>query len=262
MLGDGIMGSEQVWQSDHYDSKLGFVSEFGKDVVRLLNPIKGERIFDLGCGTGDLAHEISQAGAYVTGMDLSEPMINQAQRKYPEIKFLVGNGEQIALDDKFDAVFSNAALHWMKRPQSVLAGVWNHLNPGGRFVAEFGGKGNVQIIVQTISDVLRVDYGMNAAKLNPWYFPSIAEYSTLLEQQGFRVTYAAHFDRPTKIVDNEQGLQHWLKAFADHFFTALSEAERHDACSRIAVKARNELFHDGSWYADYKRLRVMAIKPK
>ncbi|SFF26134.1 Trans-aconitate methyltransferase [Paenibacillus algorifonticola] len=256
------MSSDQVWQSDHYDRKLGFVSELGKDVVRLLNPIKDEQIFDLGCGTGDLANEISQAGAHVTGMDLSEAMIGQAQRKYPQIQFFVGDGEHFTVDSMFDAVFSNAALHWMKNPRSVLVGVWNSLNPGGRFVAEFGGKGNVETIVQAIGEVLREDFGIDAGKLNPWYFPSIAEYSALLEQQGFRVTYAAHFDRPTKIKDNEQGLQHWLRGFADNFFTALSEAERHAVCSKIAVKARNELFHDGSWYADYKRLRVMAIKPE
>ncbi|WP_338554253.1 methyltransferase domain-containing protein [Paenibacillus sp. KS-LC4] len=255
------MSSEQVWQSEHYDNKLGFVSELGKDVVRLLNPLKGEKILDLGCGTGDLAHEISQTGAFVTGMDLSEPMIKQAQRKYPQIPFFVGNGEQFMVDATFDAVFSNAALHWMKNPSAVLAGVWNTLSPGGRFVAEFGGKGNVGTIVQAISEVLHEDFGMDAGKLNPWYFPSIAEYSTLLEQQGFRVTYAAHFDRPTKIEDHEQGLNHWLRGFADHFFTAFSEAERTAACSKIADKARNELFHDGSWYADYKRLRVMAVKP-
>ncbi|WP_337100470.1 class I SAM-dependent methyltransferase [Paenibacillus sp. YIM B09110] len=255
------MSSNQVWQSDHYDSKLGFVSEFGKDVVRLLNPIKDERIFDLGCGTGDLAHEISQAGARVTGMDLSAPMIEQAQRKYPHIQFMVGDGERFTADAKYDAVFSNAALHWMKNPQSVLAGVWNSLKPGGRFVAEFGGKGNVDAIVQAIGEVLREDYGIDAGKLNPWYFPSIAEYSMLLEQQGFRVTYAIHFDRPTRIKDNEQGLNHWLRGFADSFFTALGEAERDAVCSKIAVKARNDLFHDGSWYADYKRLRVMAVKP-
>jgi trans-aconitate methyltransferase len=255
------MSSNQVWQSDHYDRKLGFVSELGKDVVRLLNPIKDEHIFDLGCGTGDLANEISQAGAQVTGMDLSETMIGQAQRKYPQIQFFVGDGERFTVDSTFDAVFSNAALHWMKNPGAVLAGVWNSLKPGGRFVAEFGGKGNVETIVQAIGEVLREDFGIDASKLNPWYFPSIAEYSTLLEQQGFRVTYVIHFDRPTKIEDNEQGLNHWLRGFADNFFTTLSEAERHAVCAKIADKARNELFHNGSWYADYKRLRVMAVKP-
>ncbi|KQO18430.1 class I SAM-dependent methyltransferase [Paenibacillus sp. Leaf72] len=256
------MSSNQVWQSDHYDRNLGFVSELGKDVVRLLNPMKDEKIFDLGCGTGDLAHEISQAGAHVTGMDLSEAMIEQAQHKYPKIQFFVGDGEHFTVNSTFDAVFSNAALHWMKNPGAVLTGVWNSLSPGGRFVAEFGGKGNVETIVQAIGEVLHEEFGMDAGKLNPWYFPSIAEYSALLEQQGFRVTYAAHFDRPTKIKDNEQGLNHWLRGFADNFFKALFEEERTAVCSKIAAKARNELFHDGSWYADYKRLRVMAIKPE
>ncbi|CAI6082888.1 class I SAM-dependent methyltransferase [Cohnella sp. JJ-181] len=255
------MSSNQVWQSDHYDRKLGFVSELGKDVVRLLNPVKDEHILDLGCGTGDLAYEINQAGAHVTGMDFSKEMIGEARRKYPQIPFFVGDGEYFTVDSKYDAVFSNAALHWMKKPRAVIAGVWNHLKPGGRFVAEFGGKGNVETIVQAIGEVLREDFDTDADKLNPWYFPSIAEYSALLEQQGFRVAYAAHFDRPTQIQDHEQGLHHWLNGFAGHFFIALTQAQRQAACEKIAVKARNELFRDGSWYADYKRLRVMAIKP-
>lgn len=197
----------------------------------------------------------------MTGMDFSAEMIEKAQNKYAEITFLVGDGQNFNLNQSFDAVFSNAALHWMKKPKSVLACIWNRLNNGGRFVAEFGGKGNVETIIQATSEVLSEDYEIDASQLNPWYFPSIAEYSTLLEQQGFRVTYAIHFDRPTKMDDNELGLNHWLTGFADQFFNGFEEKERNNAFEKIAAKAKKDLFHDGSWYVDYKRLRIMAIKP-
>lgn len=255
------MSAKQVWQSGHYDLKLGFVSEYGKDVVRLLQPAEGERILDLGCGTGDLTNEIAGAGSRVTGMDLSKEMIEEARGKYPDIEFLAGNAEAFRFDEKFDAVFSNAALHWMKQPERVLEAVWDSLRSGGRFVAEFGGKGNVGVVVSSIFEVLSEDYGIDAEPLHPWYFPSIGEYSVLLERQGFRVMYAIHFDRPTRIDDHELGLAHWLKGFADSFFQGFSEEEKSRAYARIADKARPFLFDGESWLIDYKRLRILAVKP-
>jgi ubiquinone/menaquinone biosynthesis C-methylase UbiE len=255
------MSSIHVWKTELYDNKLGYVSELGKGVVELLNHQKGEKILDLGCGTGDLAYEISKTGANETGMDLSREMIGKAREKYPEIHFFIGNAENFQFEESFDAVFSNAALHWMKNAKQVLKCVWNVLNKGGRFVAEFGGQGNVETVIKAISEVLYEDYGIDASRLNPWFFPSIAEYSTLLEQQGFRVTYALHFDRPTKMEDGENGLNHWLTGLADDFFKGFSEKERNRVFEKIAAKAKKELFHDGSWYLDYKRLRIMAIKP-
>jgi len=255
------MSSGQFWKTELYDNKLGFVSEYGKEIVELLSPAPGEKIFDLGCGTGDLAYEISKSGATVTGMDYSAEMIAKAREKYPTIHFLSGNAEQFQLNESFDAVFSNAALHWMKNAKQVVENVWNILNSGGRFVAEFGGKGNVNKIVNATTDVLDKDYDIDADKLNPWFFPSIAEYCALLEQQGFRVTYAVHFDRPTKMEDGEEGLSHWLLGFANHFFEGVSEEEKKKIYTKIAAKVRNDLFHDGSWYVDYVRIRVKAIKP-
>lgn len=251
-----------VWQPGLYDDKLGFVSEYGKDVVELLQARPGERILDLGCGTGDLTYEISKVGAEVFGMDLSEPMIEQARQKYPLLDFRVGNAESFEVDAPVDAVFSNAALHWIKDAQGAAAAVWNALKPGGRFVAEFGGKGNVAAIVRSLSTVLEKDYGVDAGTLNPWYFPSLAEYSSLLEGLGFRVIYAAHFDRPTKLGEGEDGLSHWLKGFAeDSFLSAFDEAEKLAILQKTADSAQSELFRDGYWYADYVRLRIVAVKP-
>lgn len=251
---------QQVWNSERYDLKLGFVSEYGKDVLQLLQPASGERILDLGCGTGDLTYLIQQSGAHVTGLDLSAEMIEQAKAKYPALNLIVGNGEHFQLGEQFDAVFSNAALHWMKQPIPVIDTVWRHLKSQGRFVAEFGGKGNVERVVQAIREVLQELYGWNADELNPWYFPSIGQYSSLLEERGFRVVYAAHFDRPTRMEDEERGLRLWLDSFAQPFLSGLSRQEADNACERIAQKVKPDLFYDGAWHIDYKRLRIVAIK--
>lgn len=254
------MDANQVWKSELYDERLSFISEFGKDVVALLDPQKGERILDLGCGTGDLACEISTLGASVIGMDFSKEMIEKARKKYSHINFYIENGEAFSVEQSFDAVFSNAALHWMKNPEKVLACVWQALSEGGRFVAEFGGSGNVAAIIKAINTVLAEDYGKDATKLNPWYFPTIGQYSSLLEQQGFRVTYANHFDRSTQLDDGENGLRNWLISFANSYFQSFGEQEKDIIFEKVANKVKDQLFHDGSWYADYKRIRIIAIK--
>lgn len=255
------MGSIHEWKPELYDDKLGFVSQYGKGILGILNVQQGEKVLDLGCGTGDLSHEISQLGASVIGMDLSKEMMKRARNKYPEINFIHGNAENFLLDEPVNAVFSNAALHWIKNAESVISSVWNALENGGRFVAEFGGKGNVEMIVKSITDVLSQDYAVDANELNPWYFPSIGEYSQLLEQQGFRVTYAVHFDRPTQLEDGENGLDHWLNGLAaDVFFKDFSESEKKRIFTKVAIHARDSLFNGESWIADYKRIRVVAFK--
>jgi len=237
------------------------VSQLGKGIVDLLDPQPGETVLDLGCGTGDLAHEMAMRGAKVIGMDLSPWMIEAARAKYPDISFLMGDGEQFVLDEPVDAIFSNAALHWMKRAEKVVACVWNALKPGGRFVAEFGGQGNVAAVIGAIGRVLEWDYGIDASACHPWYFSSIGQYSTLLEKQGFRVTFAARFDRPTPMKDGENGLRLWLDGFADAFFEGFSPAEREVAVRKTEAEARDELYRDGVWHVDYRRLRVAAVKP-
>ncbi|RCX16233.1 trans-aconitate methyltransferase [Fontibacillus phaseoli] len=255
------MSGKQVWHPGMYDEKLGYVAEYGKGVVELLRAKPGEQILDLGCGTGDLTQEISKSGAGVLGMDLAVTMIEQARIKYPHLNFKVGNAEDFELNGSVDAVFSNAALHWMKNARGAAGSVWNALRPGGRFVAEFGGKGNVAAIVQSLETVLEQDYGIDAGPLNPWYFPSLGEYSVLLEELGFRIAYAAHFDRPTKLGEGEDGLIHWLNGFAaGSFLAGFKEAEKANVLHKVAKLAKRELFRDGEWFADYVRLRIVAVK--
>ncbi|NBC68029.1 methyltransferase domain-containing protein [Paenibacillus sacheonensis] len=249
------------WNPGAYDDKLGFVSQFGQGVVGLLQPVSGERILDLGCGTGDLTETIAQSGANATGMDLSDNMIAAARLKYPHLDFRVANAEDFTTDVAYDAVFSNAALHWMKQPEQVVTCVWNALAAGGRFVAEFGGRGNVETVIAALAESLAEDYGIDAASRNPWYFPSIAQYSKLLEDQGFAVKAAFHFDRPTMMKDGDGGLRHWLAGFADDFVKEFTARQKEALFDTVASKARAALFRDGSWHVDYKRLRILAIKP-
>lgn len=253
------MSSLNTWDANLYDNKLGYVSNLGKEVIELLNPQKGEKILDLGCGTGDLTYEISKLGANVMGIDLSSTMIEEAKKKYPNIKFAIDNGETMRTNETFDAVFSNAALHWMKQASKVVESVALALRPGGRFVAEFGGKGNVETIIKGITDVLN-EYGINLKDRNPWYFPSIGEYCSLLEKYGFRVFYANHFDRPTPLEDKENGLNHWLDSFADDFFPEFNQDQRLKFYEKIKEKTRPSLYKEGIWVADYKRIRIVAVK--
>jgi trans-aconitate methyltransferase len=254
------MRSVNVWNADLYDDKLSFVSMFGKGVVELLQPQSGEKILDLGCGTGDLSYEISKSGAIVTGIDFSGEMLERAREKYPQISFIVEDGETFRTNEKYDAVFSNAALHWMKQAAKVVESVKLALHPGGRFVAEFGGQGNVQTVIRGITEVLSEEYGINVAERNPWYFPSIGEYSTLLEQSGFQVSFAHHFDRPTPLTGGEEGLNHWLASFANDFFPELSNEEKMVIYGKIKNQIQSDLYKDGIWEVDYKRIRMVAIK--
>jgi len=249
-----------AWNGELYDNKLGFVSQYGQDVVELLNVEHGERILDLGCGTGDLTFSIKQRGAHVIGLDASSEMIKEAKAKYADIEFVVKDAKDFSFEVPFDAIFSNAALHWIKPAEAVIESVWHNLKPQGRFIAELGGKGNVQLVIDAIGEVLTGLHGIDANQLNPWYFPSIAEYSTLLESQGFRVVYASHFDRPTIMPDEEKGLTHWLKGFAWPFFQSMTSEDREYAYCKIIDKLKPSLYMDGAWHIDYKRLRIAAIK--
>jgi trans-aconitate methyltransferase len=246
------------WNAEHYDTKIGYVSRLGIGVVELLAPQPNESILDLGCGTGDLAHVMLQNGANCTGIDQSAEMIEQAKAKYPGITFVVADGHRFRLEEQVDAVFSNAALHWMNEPERVIQSVRLALRDGGRFVAEFGGKGNIETIYQVICSVLN-DLGVDAKTRNPWYFPSIGEYSGLLEKHGFEVRYMELYDRPTPLDDGDNGLSHWLSAFAGMFFEGLTLEQRQAAYTSCEQRLKSELFQGNRWVADYRRLRFSAV---
>ena len=247
---------EDSWNAGLYDEKHSFVSQFAGGVVQWLAPQAGEKILDLGCGTGDIAHQLSQQGVHIIGIDQSENMVQQAQRKYPGIPFEIKDAVNIQYINEFDAVFSNATLHWVKPPKMALQCIFDALKPGGRFVAEFGGKGNVQKITDEIISQLGSSF---KADQFPWYYPSIGEYSALMEEVGFRVTHAQHFDRPTPL-NGDNGLRNWIEMFAASMFDSVPIEAKVEILVTIEKNLRKVLFLNDQWVADYKRIRVMGIK--
>ena len=249
----------QQWNANLYDSKHKFVSGLATETVELLSPKAGERILDVGCGTGHLTQDIACCGAEVLGVDSAETMILQARQNYPNLQFAVVDATNLEFREEFDAVFSNAVLHWIKQPEKAIAGIWKALKPGGRFVAEFGGKGNINSIQTALNRAISQENTAFAEMVNPNYFPSIAEYGTLLEKQGFELTFATLFDRPTPL-DGEGGIVNWLKMFRNSTLSAFSEDTQARILSNVEDMLRPTLYKNGTWFADYRRLRIVAVK--
>src|SRR5271163_633162 len=225
----------QSWDPDDYARNARFVSDLGAPVVELLAPCAGERILDLGCGDGALTLKLVEAGCEVVGVDASAPQIAAARRLGLDAR--VADGARLAFDAEFDAVFSNAAIHWMKPPDDVIAGVWRALKPGGRFVAEFGGHGCVVTIKRA----------------------TVEDYSARLARRGFAVRYIALIPRPTPLPTEING---WLETFAQAFMAPLAGSDRAGFIDEVREALRPELCDSGGkWFADYIRLRFAADKP-
>jgi trans-aconitate 2-methyltransferase len=248
------------WNAGLYDASHAFVWEFGRDLLALLAPQSGERILDAGCGTGHLTAGIAQAGAHVLGIDRSAAMIDQARANFPELRFETREIADLSYDAEFDAIFSNAVLHWVQPPEAAAAALSRALKPGGRVVFEFGGHGNVRILVDTAYRALRQLGVQRPERLNPWYYPSIAEYSAVLESSGIEVTYALLFDRPTPLQDGERGLENWYRMFGSRLMEPLDDGQRADFFRLTGEYAAPYLLRDGNWTADYRRLRIAGRK--
>jgi trans-aconitate methyltransferase len=257
----GTPGIGDSWDSQLYDESFNIITRLGAGLLDLLAPRPGERIVDLGCGTGDLTAQIATAGAEVIGIDASEAMIDRAKERFPQIRFEVARGQNFTVESPVDAVFSSAALHWMSPPEDVAASVFGALKPGGRFVAEMGGKGNIVTIIAALKVALEEEGIPWERVRNPWYFPSIGEYASLLEQAGFEVALMHLFDRPTPLDDCPNGIADWLRMFGGNFLAAVPPERRAAVQNRVNALARPALFRDGRWVGDYRRLRFQAIKP-
>ncbi|RZK52957.1 MAG: class I SAM-dependent methyltransferase [Pedobacter sp.] len=250
---------EIVWDSNLYEKQHHFVSDYGADALQWLAPKPGEDILDLGCGTGQLAAQIAASGAEVFAIDASPDMIAVAKANYSEIGFEVMDATKLPYNEIFDAVFSNATFHWIEDQEALTSGIYNSLRAKGRLVAEFGGKGNVTSITDAIANAAR-NLGLSE-KLNNnfWFFPSVAQYATLLEKHGFEVEQVWLFDRPTNLY-GENGMYDWITQFAPHAFKNLT-ADEAEAIKDFAVQILKPTYYkNGQWVADYKRLRVKAYK--
>jgi SAM-dependent methyltransferase len=248
------MSQSTSWNPEDYARNARYVSDLGEPLLELLEPKAGEQILDLGCGDGVLTEKIAAAAA-VIGVDTSFAQLQAARKR--GLRVLVMDGHLLAFRQSFDAVFSNAALHWMQRPAEVVSCAWGVLKPGGRFVGEFGGDGNVNKIRSALHSGLR-RRGVDPARIDPWYFPSVEEYSKLLVRAGFTVGHIELIPRPTKLPGDIFG---WLEVFGQCFIKAVPEADG----ANFRNEVRNQLQPDlcdaqGNWIADYVRLRFKATR--
>lgn len=242
------------WDARRYGDVARFVTDLGMPVVDLLAPLPGERILDLGCGDGPLTAKLAALGCRVTGVDASPGMVAAARALGVDAHVM--DGQALTFDGEFDAVFTNAALHWMPRGADVVAGAWRALRPGGRFVGEFGGRDNVAAVVAALN-AARARRGL--AALAPWFNPGPGEYAALLEARGFLVEAMLHFPRPTPLPGP---LRDWLDTFAGAFVAGLDAADAGALLDEASAALRPVLCDAGGrWTVDYVRLRFAARRP-
>lgn len=254
------MTKSNTWKVNLYNQKHAFVYQYGEELIELLNPRSNEFILDLGCGSGQLANEIRKSRASVIGIDSSEEMIVQAQSNFPELDFFVEDAANFHFEKPFDAIFSNAVLHWVLDGEKAIVCMNKSLKRGGRLVLEFGGKGNVEIIVNSLRKSLENRGYLKNATLKNWYFPSISEYTSLLEKNGFEVEFAQLYDRPTELADTESGIKDWIEMFGASFLIDVSMHDKEDILEEVQNNVKSSCFQDDKWFADYRRIRILAKK--
>jgi trans-aconitate methyltransferase len=245
--------SQQSWDPDRYARNAGFVPARGDVVLSWLAPQSGEGILDLGCGDGVLTEQLVAAGARVVAVDAAPEMVAAAQARGLDAHTV--DGQALAYTDTFDAVFSNAALHWMREPDQVLDGVARALRPGGRFVGEFGGAGNVQAVVDAVTRILATR-DIDAQARNPWFFPTVEDYRARLEAHGFTVDRITLVPRMTPLPGP---IADWLDTFCETFLAGFEAKERAMLKQDVTDLLRPTLLDaDGIWSVDYVRLRFAA----
>ena len=245
----------QNWNAEQYKNNASFVSQLGSPIIELLAPQPKEKILDLGCGEGTLSWQIKNYQCDILAIDSSADMIAKAKKK--GLNAIVLAAEDLDYSQQFDAVFSNAVLHWVSDINLVVDNVYNCLKDRGRFVGEFGGEGNIKAITDAISQTF-ADLPHFGNFDNTWYFPSIEQYQKVLQQVGFEVEFITLNSRPTFL---KSGIESWLKIFANGIINHLSIEEQNLFISEVIKRLKPLIFsQDDGWVADYVRLRFKAIK--
>jgi trans-aconitate methyltransferase len=245
----------QTWDADDYARTAGFVPRLGAPLVDRLDPRPGKLVLDVGCGDGGLTESLAARGAAVVAIDSSPEMVAAARARGLDAR--LADIEALELPERFDAAFSNAVLHWVRDHDAAASAVARHLKPGGRFVGELGGHGNVAAIVTAILAVLD-RHGIDGLALNPWHFPTPAAFGAALERAGFRVEDIALVPRPTPL---DAGMAAWLGTFAGAFLRAFPEDAREAVVREIESLLASSLRDErGQWTADYVRLRFTAVR--
>ncbi len=247
------------WNANKYTEDFSFVHKYGNSVTELIDADVNSTVLDLGCGNGALSKALQDKGFRVKGMDASKELLDIARENYPEIEFIQADATEFVLDEQVDVVFSNAVLHWIDKEKQadLIACVYRALKESGQFVFEFGGYGNNELIHESIEkEFIKRGYKYESS----FYFPTIGEYSKLLEEAGFKVTYATLFDRPTELKGGD-GLKDWINMFVKTPFSIIdSEEEKEAIIDKAVANLKNVLYKDDKWYADYVRIRMKAVK--
>jgi len=243
-----------TWKPNLYVKHASFVPAMARDLVEWLAPIAGERVLDLGCGDGVLTMDLVRAGTHVVGVDASPAMVDAARAKGLDVR--VGTAETLQFENEFDAVFSNAMLHWTRDVNAVLAGVHRALRPGGRFIGEFGGAGNTaKFLAATEAVVTR----RGGPFRQPWYYPTPEAFGAALTHAGFSVDRLRLFDRPTPLAG---GIVEWLDTFGEPLLEGIPPSDRPAIAREIEEAAKDTLYQaDGTWVMDYVRLRFAGHRP-
>lgn len=247
--------STQTWSPDDYHANARFVTQYGSSVLDLLGDLQGLRVLDLGCGDGPLSLEIANRGATVVAVDSSPQMIAKATELGLDARVI--DARELPFDQEFDAAFTNAVLHWIQPLEPVVSGVARALKPGGKFAGECGGHGNVAAISTALRGAL-TQFGYDPAGRSPWHFPTVEEFSGLLEGAGLEIEQIVLFSRPTPLPTDMRG---WMRTMAMSFFAGCREEDVEPMLEAAIALVEPSLCDEaGRWTADYVRLRFLARK--
>lgn len=244
------------WNAAEYKNNFDFVPAYGADVLALIEHKPGAFAVDLGCGNGTLTQELKNRGYRVLGIDASQDMLDLARKNYPDIEFMLADATEFKLPQKADIIFSNAVFHWINQQQALIQNLFQNLKDTGELVFEFGGYGCAETVHAALEEIFK-EKGLKYKR--SFYFPKIGEYAALLESHGFTVKYAVLFDRPTKQI-GESGLKNWILMFDKEPFAGIEDSLKEEIILLAEQRLKEKLYKDNTWFVDYVRIRMRAVK--